>query len=159
MLMFNKLHLSGFCVFLLVILLFSGQDVIGSEPLSAAKPFAEHHLILQVSDNDPDKFRAVLSISNNLIKHYQGPDLVDIEIITFGPGVHLLSDDNSNLNKPAISALAKNGVRFYICENTLDSLERKTGRKMPVMKQGIAVPTGVAFLVEEIQKGYVAIHP
>lgn len=127
------------------------------------KPFAEQHVILQVSDADPAKYTAVLDIANNLIKHYQGPDFVDIEIIAFGKGVQMYFAQNNvsevNANSSRISSLRDNGVRFYVCLNTIDSIQRSTGKR-PVLLEGIeGVQTGVAFMLEEIQAGYTHIHP
>ena len=41
------------------------------------KPFAEHRIVLQLSDNDPRKQSLVLSVASNLMKHYD-PDKVAI---------------------------------------------------------------------------------
>jgi intracellular sulfur oxidation DsrE/DsrF family protein len=123
-----------------------------------AKPFAEQRLILQVSDADPAKYTAALDIANNLIKHYQGPDFVDIEVIAFGKGVEIYFGPE-NKNSARISSLKNNGVRFYVCLNTIDSIQRSTGKR-PVLLDGVeGVQTGVAFMLEEIQAGYTHIHP
>ena len=63
-------------------------------PADDPKPFAEARVILQLSDADERKQSIVLDVANNLIKHYGGPDMVDIEIIAFGPGIGLLYADN-----------------------------------------------------------------
>ena len=99
------------------------------------KPFAEQRLILQVSDADPAKYTAALDIANNLIKHYQGPDFVDIEVIAFGGGVEMFFAQE-NKNSIRISSLKNNGVRFYVCLNTIDSIQRSTGKR-PVLLDGI----------------------
>src|SRR5437879_13297490 len=57
------------------------------------KPFAEHRIVLQLSDNDPRKQGLVISVANNLLKFYD-PDKVAIEVVTFGPGIDLLRPDN-----------------------------------------------------------------
>ncbi len=130
------------------------------------KPFAQQHVILQLSDADPSKYTAVLDIANNLIKHYHGPDFVDVEIIAFAGGVQMyVVDDKTgdnpegNPNASRISSLQSNGVRFYVCLNTLDSMQRRTGKR-PVILEGVeGVQTGVAFMLEEIKAGYTHIHP
>ena len=128
------------------------------EALSDEKPFAETHIIMQVSDADPVHYQAVLNIANNLTRHYGGPDAVDIEVIAFGVGVPMLYADN-NPNEQRISSLIEHGVRFYVCGNTLDSLERKTGARPAVLEGVETVQTGVAFMIDEIRRGYVPIHP
>ena len=74
------------------------------------KPFAEHRVVLQLSESDAASQRLVLSIANNLIRHYGSPDLVDIEIVVFGPGIELLFADGDNEER--ISSLVAAGVRF-----------------------------------------------
>src|SRR3954454_16037415 len=56
------------------------------------KPFAEHRIALQLSDNDPKKQGLVISVAYNLLKFYD-PDKVAIEVVTFGPGIDLLRPD------------------------------------------------------------------
>jgi hypothetical protein len=43
------------------------------------KPFAEHKIVLQLSDSDPKKQGLVISVANNLLKFYD-PDKVAIEV-------------------------------------------------------------------------------
>ena len=50
------------------------------------KPFAEHRIVLQLSDNDPKKQSLVISVAYNLLKLYD-PDKVAIEVVAFGPGI------------------------------------------------------------------------
>jgi intracellular sulfur oxidation DsrE/DsrF family protein len=45
------------------------------------KPFAEARIVLQMADGDAESQTRVLNVANNLIKHYGGPDFVDIEIV------------------------------------------------------------------------------
>jgi len=130
------------------------QSLIASE----LKPFAEKHVILQVSDADPEKYTAVLDIANNLIKHYNGPDFIDIEIIAFGKGVEMYYSQ-ANANQVRISSLIDNGVKFYVCLNTIDSIQRKTGVRPDLIEGVVGVQTGVAFMLEEITNGYTHIHP
>ena len=59
------------------------------------KPFAEHKIVLQLSDNDARKQGLVISVANNLMKFYD-PDKVAVEIVAFGPGIELLKPDNPN---------------------------------------------------------------
>lgn len=129
-----------------------------ADGLNDEKPFAEAHVILQVSNADPSRHHTVLDIANNLIRHYGGPDMADIEIIAFSAGVEiLLAADNSDAQR--IANLMANGVRFYVCGNTLDTIERRQGMRPAVLPGVREVPTGVAFMIEEIGKGYVPIHP
>lgn len=141
----------------LIVIALSLGIVQAEEGLNDGKPFADTHIIMQVSDADPVHYQAVLDISNNLTKGY-GQEMIDIEIIAFGAGVPmLLAKDNKFSNR--IASLQEHGVRFYICGNTLDTMERKS-HKRPEMVQGVeVVQIGVKFLIDEIKRGYIDIHP
>jgi intracellular sulfur oxidation DsrE/DsrF family protein len=131
-----------------------------AQPLAAGegeKPFAEAHVVLQLSDGEPERQARVLSVANNLIKHYGGPDFIDIEIVAFGPGIALLFAENKNLER--ISSLAANGVRFVGCMNTVDTIERKTGERPQLNPVTIPVQTGVAHLIDRSNQDYVIIQP
>lgn len=125
--------------------------------LNEDKPFAKAHIILQLSDADPKKQATVLDVANNLTKHYGGPDMADIEIVTFGAGIDLLLEGNPNEQR--ISSLADNGIKFYICMNTVMTRERRTGKRPKVSQYAIGVQTGVAFMVDEIHRGYTLVRP
>lgn len=125
--------------------------------LTAEKPFAEARVVLQLSDGGPELQSRVLNVANNLIKHYGGPDFIDIEIVAFGPGIELLYADNANLGR--ISSLAANGVRFIGCMNTVDTIERSTGTRPQLNALTIPVQTGVAHLLERAAQGFVIVKP
>jgi len=126
-------------------------------PASADKPFAEAFILLQLSDADESKQNAVLDVANNLIKHYGGPDMVDIEIVAFGPGMQLLLEGNPREER--IASLVENGVRFVGCMNTVDTMERKAGQRPALNEHTIPVQTGVAHIVDRVRQGYVLVRP
>ena len=128
-----------------------GQDI------DSDKPFAEAHVVLQLADGDAETQERVLSVANNLIKHYGGPDFVDIEIVAYGPGLSLLFPDNP-LNE-RVESLVANDVRFVGCMNTLETITRQTGKKPDLIAATVPVQTGVARLIERAQQGYVVIRP
>src|SRR5258708_33526713 len=71
------------------------------------KPFADHKIVLQLSDDDARKQGLVISVANNLMKFYD-PDKVAVEIVAFGPGIGLLRPDNAN-RKLVESLVAQRG--------------------------------------------------
>ena len=68
------------------------------------KPFAEHKLVLQISDSDPARQNLVLNVANNAIRHY-GPEKIDVEIVAFGPGLSLLFADNPKASRIDVLAI------------------------------------------------------
>ena len=121
------------------------------------KPFAEARVILQLSDADERKQNLVLDVANNLIKHYGGPDMIDIEIIAFAQGIELLFADSPRSER--IDSLTVSGVRFVACMNTVDTLERVTGKRPALTEHAIPVQTGVAHIVQRTGEGYTLVRP
>ena len=101
------------------------------------KPFAEHRIVLQLSDNDLGKQGLVISIAYNLLKFYD-PDKVAIEVVAFGPGIDLLRPDNGNRKR--VESLVAQGVRFDVCLNTVDTIERETGKRPEFIPVATPVP-------------------
>ena len=120
------------------------------------KPFAEHKLVLQLSDNDARKQNLVISVANNLLKFYD-PDKVAIEVVTFGPGIELLRSDSPA--RKQVESLIAQGVRFDICLNTVDTIERETGRRPEIMPGATPVQVGVGQILFLIENGYTLVRP
>ncbi len=145
---------TGLLLLLLASVSYADNDEL---PVNDDKPFAEEFIILQLSERDAAKQDAVLSVANNLIKHYDSADVVDIEIIAFGPGMDLLIAGNPREER--ISSLVEYGVRFVGCMNTVDTIERTTGERPELNEHTIPVQTGVAHVVERVRQGYVLVKP
>jgi len=126
-----------------------------AEDPADSKPFAEVHVVLQLSDQQNEA--VVLDVANNLIRNYGGPDTIDIEIVTFGKGVRLLFAGSEH--EARISSLVANGVRFYVCENALDTIERKTGSRPVMNEQANYVRAGVAHIIDRVAVGYTLVRP
>jgi intracellular sulfur oxidation DsrE/DsrF family protein len=120
------------------------------------KPFAEHRLALQLSDNDPKKEGLIISIANNLLKAYD-PDKIAIEVVTFGPGIDLLRPENPN--RPRVESLIAQGVKFDVCLNTVDSIERETGKRPGFIAGAIPVQVGVAQILALTENGFTLVRP
>ncbi|TPQ29940.1 hypothetical protein C2U70_27805 [Bradyrhizobium guangdongense] len=120
------------------------------------KPFAEHKIVLQLSDGDPKKQALVLSVANNLIKHYD-PDKVALEVVAFGPGIDLLRTGSDR--RKQVESLIAQGVRFDICLNTVDTLERETGKRPDYIPSATPVQVGVAQILFLTENGYTLVRP
>jgi uncharacterized protein len=120
------------------------------------KPFAEHRIALQLSDNDPKKQSLVISVAYNLLKFYD-PDKVAIEVVAFGPGIDLLRPDNSN--RQLVESLVAQGVRFDVCLNTVDTLERETGKRPDIIPAATPVQVGVGQILTLTENGYTLVRP
>ncbi|VAX12713.1 Blr3520 protein homolog, hypothetical protein [hydrothermal vent metagenome] len=122
----------------------------------ATKEFAEHKVVLQISDPNPFKQKLVLNVAHNILKHY-GPDLVEVEIVAFGPGMRLLF--KNNVNSGRIQGLVDSGVRFSACSNTIKAMTKKLGHKPDLNPNAVKVAAGVVRILDLEQKGYALIKP
>ena len=148
---------AGWLGIALIGLLLAPGTQAGDLPGPDDKPFAEAHILLQLSDGDEAVQTRVLNVAGNLLKHYGGPDLVDLEIVAFGPGLSLLFADSPQGER--ISSLAANGVRFVACMNTVETIERTTGKRPELNELALPVQAGVAHIVERSGQGFVVVRP
>jgi intracellular sulfur oxidation DsrE/DsrF family protein len=120
------------------------------------KPFAEHKIVLQLSDNDLKRQALVISVAYNLLKFYD-PDKVAIEVVAFGPGIDLLRTDNAN--RKLVESLIAQGVRFDVCLNTVDTVERETGKRPEIIPGATPVQVGVGQILLLTENGYTLVRP
>lgn len=120
------------------------------------KPFAEHKIVLQLSDADAKKQGLVLSVANNLLKAYD-PDKIAVEVVTFGPGIDLLMSGSER--RKQVESLIAQGVRFDICLNTVDTIERETGKRPEFIPAATPVQVGVGQILFLAENGYTLVRP
>jgi intracellular sulfur oxidation DsrE/DsrF family protein len=121
----------------------------------------KHRLALQISDNDPDKMNAVLNVAANVSKYYSDKgEEVDIQIVAFNAGLHMLRDDTSPV-KPRLKSFKQGmpNVSFMACENTLESMAHKEGKEPPLVENAERVKAGVVTLMELGEKGWTIVRP
>ncbi|HEX2887880.1 hypothetical protein [Vineibacter terrae] len=120
-----------------------------------------HRLALQVSDNDPDKMNAALNVAANVSRLYTDRgDEVDVVIVAFNAGLHMLRADTSPV-KARLDSFAKSmpNVRFDACDNTIQGMKKREGKDIPIVPQAKIVPAGVVTLMELAEQGWVIIRP
>ena len=120
-----------------------------------------HRLAMQISDNDPDKMNAVLNVAANVSKFYSDKgDEVEIQIVAFNAGLHMLREDTSPV-KPRIASFAKGmpNVGFKACQNTIDSMAKREGKPIPIIANAEHVEAGVVTLIELAEKGWAIVRP
>jgi len=113
-------------------------------------------IVLQISDDSPEKQTLVLNVANNLEKLY-GQGKSQIEIVAFGPGLKLLLKDNSNAER--IQGLSMEGVQFSACGNTIKGMTKKTGHAPVLNPNAKVVDAGIARIVDLTEQGYTLVRP
>ena len=92
-----------------------------------------------------------------VVEYELGPDSIDVQVVAFGPGIDLLNADNPR--RQQIDSLIAQGVTFNICGYTLDTIERKTGKRPDINPKAKLVPAGVPFLLSLAEKNYTIVRP
>jgi intracellular sulfur oxidation DsrE/DsrF family protein len=81
-----------------------------------------HRLAIQVDQNDPQVMNLALNNATNVIEYYRGKNEdVEVDIVTYGPGLHMLRADTSPVQDrikqlKAMAFPAK--IQFSACNNT-----------------------------------------
>lgn len=120
-----------------------------------------HRLILQVNTNDPAAMNLALNNAANVTQHYGGlGEKVKIEVITFGPGLHMLRDDTSPV-KARIEqmALSMPEVSFKACGNTQEKMHEAEHKDIPIVSQAQVIKSGVVRVMELQETGWTYVKP
>jgi hypothetical protein len=93
----------------------------------------QHRLIIQVNSNDAAMMNLALNNAENVVQYYK--DLhqnVSIDIVTFGPGLHMFREDTSPV-KARIETLVLSTpeIAFEACGNTRENMRKPKTRKSP----------------------------
>lgn len=122
---------------------------------------AEHKLVLQISDNNPQKMNTVLNVAANVSRLYsERGEEVDIKIVAFNAGLHMLRPDTSPIAE-RISNFAQSmvNVEFQACNNTRQAMAKKSGKDVPLFEFAEVVPAGVVSIMELDEAGYTIVRP
>ena len=124
-------------------------------------PKAIHKVAIQVNQNDKAVMDLALNNVHNVIDYYKAKgEAVAIEIVTYGPGLHMLRADTSPVKERiAPMALESPNVTFIACANTQANQSKAEGKPVRLMSEAKVVPSGVVRLIELQEQGYAYIRP
>jgi uncharacterized protein len=120
-----------------------------------------HRLILQVNSNEPAMMNLALNNATNVVQYYKDlGEKVAIDIVTFGPGLHMLRDDTSPV-KARIKAISESNpsISFQACANTRDNMSRVESKEIPLMSEAKIVKSGVVRVMELQEQGWTYVKP
>ena len=127
----------------------------------AAAADKTHHLVIQVSDSDLAKFNLVLSNAANVSQDYSSRgEEVEIEVVAYGPGLHMLRADTSPVKDRMKSF--KDGmpnVTFTACGNTMTTMAQHERKPIPLLEGVEVVTAGVVRLMERQEQGWSYVRP
>jgi intracellular sulfur oxidation DsrE/DsrF family protein len=128
----------------------------------AAEP-KPHRVAIQVDQNDPQVMNLALNNATNVIEHFRAKNEdVEVDIVTYGPGLHMLRDDTSPVKDrlKRLKELAFPGkVQFSACNNTKQGMEKTEGKAVPIVSDATMVPSGVVRLMELQEQGWSYVRP
>jgi len=151
--MLNKITAALGAAFLaLVILVPAMPAAAGSDPVRIA---------IHVDENDKFKMNLALNNAENVTKYYMSKgQKVQIRIVAYGPGLHMLRADTSPVKaRIAKMALALDNISFAACGNTKAKMMKKSGKPVPIIAEAKMVTSGVVELVELQRQGWAYIRP
>lgn len=134
--------------------LLAGVMMMGALALPATALAADKtKVVIQVSTNDPANWNLALNNAQNIQKDL-GKDNVDIEIVSFGPGIGMLKAESEVANR--IVEVVDSGMPVMACQNTMRS--QKLNKEDMNGKVGY-VPSGVVEIIRRQQQGYAYLRP
>jgi intracellular sulfur oxidation DsrE/DsrF family protein len=121
----------------------------------------EHRLILQVNTNDAATMNLTLNNAMNVAEYYKETgEKVEVQVIAFGPGLHMLRDDTSPVKaRIETMALSTPEVSFKACGNTQANMSKAESKEIKVIPQAEVVPSGVVRVMQLEEKGWSYVKP
>lgn len=113
----------------------------------------KERVVIQVSDADVGKWNLALNNAKNVQQAF-GADKVDIEIVTYGPGIGMLKMDSVVANR--VDESKKSGIAIVACQNTMKAMKLTDADMLP---NSSYVPSGVVELIKKQGQGYAYIRP
>ena len=142
-------------------LLFTAMLTTAAAAAPPAGYYTDQKVVYHNDGGFPDNLTYFRRLLNNLRNHVAavGKDHVEIRVVDHGDGLILfqMAKTDEKLAQ-AIDARKADGVRFLICQNTLDERKIDWHTLYGVTEPDI-VPSGVAELVRLQLMGFVYVHP
>jgi intracellular sulfur oxidation DsrE/DsrF family protein len=133
----------------------------GTVPAQADVMTKVHKVAIQVSQNDKAQMDLALNNARNIADYYKKKnETVLIEIVTYGPGLHMLRADTSPV-KERIGAMSLENphLKFIACGNTRASQSKAEGKEVPLISEATVMPSGAVRLMELQSEGYAYLRP
>jgi len=133
--------------------------VLALAPMAAWAETAK--VAIHVDEESIQTMNMALNNAANIIKHYE--DLgqeVTVEIVTYGPGLHMLREDTSPVSdRIATMSLTHDNLSFSACLNTVQAMQQRAQTEIPLLSEANVVPSGAVRLMELQYEGYAYLRP
>jgi uncharacterized protein len=133
----------------------------GTAPAQADERGAVHKVAIQVSQNDKAQMDLALNNAKNIADYYKArSETALIEIVTYGPGLHMLRADTSPVkDRIGPMSLENPNLKFIACGNTQANQSKAEGKQVPLIAEAIVMPSGAVRLMELQAQGYAYLRP
>jgi uncharacterized protein len=120
-----------------------------------------YRLAIQVNERDETAMNLALNNAKNVIDYYKAKGRTTlIEIVAYGPGLHMLRDDTSPVKDRIASFQRANAnISVVACGNSQANQSQAEGKPVSLIAEAKIVPSGVVRLIELQQQGYAYIRP
>jgi len=122
-----------------------------------------HRVAIQVNQNDPAVMNLALNNATNIMEDYKAKgETVEIQIVTYGPGLNMLRDDTSPVKdrlKQIKDASFPSKITYAACNNTKQGMEKREGKSITIVPEAELVPSGAVTLIELQEKGWSYLKP
>lgn len=135
--------------------------ILGNVATPALADAVKHRVAIHVNENDKARMNMALNNAFNIDKYYKAAgESVQIEIVAYGPGLHMLREDTSPV-KDRISAMSLelDNISFAACGNTKAKMAKKAGKNIVLVSEAKNVPSGVVRLMQLQEMGWSYVRP
>jgi intracellular sulfur oxidation DsrE/DsrF family protein len=122
-----------------------------------------HRVSIQVDQNDPAIMNLALNNATNIMETYKEKgEEVEIELVTYGPGLNMFRDDSSPV-KDRLKQIAQlsfpSKIKFSACNITKQGMEKREGHAITIVPEASLVPSGAVRLMELQESGWSYLKP
>ena len=132
----------------------------------ASAGFAEgkpHRVAIHVGQNDPVVMNQALNNATNVIEYYRGRnEEVDVDIVTYGPGLHMLRADTSPVQdriKRLKDMVFSGKIQFSACNYAKQDMEKDRRSRDLCCGRCHRGSLGVVYLMELQEQGWSYVRP
>ena len=124
-------------------------------------PSAQHKVAIQVNQNDKAAMDLALNNAKNIADYFKAKgETVAIELVAYGPGLHMLRSDTSPVKERiSVMSLENPNMTFAACGNTQANQAKAENKPVTLISEAKVTPSGVVRLMELQKQGYAYIRP
>ena len=122
---------------------------------------AQHKVAIQVNQNDKAVMDLALNNAKNIADYFKAKgETVAIELVAYGPGLHMLRSDTSPVkDRISVMSLESPNMTFAACGNTQANQAKAENKPVTLIGEAKVTPSGVVRLMELQKQGYAYIRP